>query len=231
MTTDRITVLRERAVDQPIFATTGLPDTIDMLTVQVRRGPSEDLGDAVAVASATLEQGLIGSEFFDRYRFRMLVTGSTFTRERRLTVLLARRSSLWERMERDGAALPAGPRSEVEFDYPESTLFGFGGVVELPAGAVPAAVEITRTGNAVCLAGDPGVDPAPLLFGGSLALVDGRPPRLVTAGVRLVGDGTCAMAVRGFGAFDDRDVGVDVFADAGLLDALEPALRAAVAAG
>lgn len=229
MTTDGVAVLRERAAGLPVFATANLPDTIEMLTVQVTRPVMEDMHIALARASRFLGAGLVGSGLADRFLFLMLATDSTFTRTRRLAVLFARRSGLWGDCDQDGVVLPAGPRSEVEFDYPDSALSAFGGVVELSAGALPAALEITRTRNAVCLASDPGVDPAPMFFGGSLALVDGRPPRLFTKGVRLVADGVCAMAFHGFGAFDDREVGVDVFAHVELLDGLEAAVRDEIA--
>jgi hypothetical protein len=230
MTTDGAAILRERAAEWPLFAAADLPDEIGVLTVQVERPGSERPDSAVARVSRLLEVGLIGSASVVRYDLWLLALGSTVPRARRRGVLLATRAGLWGGLEIGGIAVPAGPRSEMEIDYPEISALGFAGGVRFGPDELAVGIEVTRTRNAVCVGIESGSDPMATFFASSLQLVDGKPPTVLSRAVGLVADGTCTLAARGFVGFDHLSAGVDVFAHVDLLDELEAVLREVISA-
>ncbi|MGO4205040.1 hypothetical protein AB4Z09_25545 [Rhodococcus sp. TAF43] len=119
--------------------------------------------------------------------------------------------------------LPPGDRHDFQLDRNDDRL-QFGGWLTTDTVNLGAAVEVSRDRSAVCLLLPPefAIDELERVIEGlRLVSVDGN--SLVRHFVPLVLEG--AKLVRGFGSFDDRVVGTDVFAEEEVLDAIQPGVE------
>ncbi len=115
--------------------------------------------------------------------------------------------------------LPPGDRHDFQLDR-EDNLLQFGGWLTTDTANIVAAVEVSRDRPAVCLLLPPefALDELERLIEEVRRdSADGN--SLVRHFAPLVLEG--AMLVRGFGSFDDRVVGTDVYADEQALDAIQ----------
>jgi hypothetical protein len=226
----RVAILRERAADWPKFATMDLPGDLGVLPVEVHRTAMERMAVAVGRASSVLTAGLDRSVPAERAALWLLALSSPVPRARRLGVLMATRAGVWDALEKDGVAVPDGPRSEVPLNYTDADALGFGGSIRFPVSDLPIALEVARTQNAVVVATDPAAaDPLRAIIGDSPQLDEGKAPNVFMRAVPFVVGGTVAFVATGFGWFDDVEVGSYVFGYDELLDPIEAALRDVVA--
>lgn len=230
MTTRPPDIQRERAADWPKFATMDLPAGLGVLPVEARRSSTEATAAAVARASALLASGLVRSVPAGQAALWLLALSRPAPRGNRLGVLLATRAGVWHGFEKDGVAVPGGPRSEIPVHFPDADAMGFGGSIRFPVSDLAVALEVTRTENAVVVATDPAAaDPLATVVSDPLALVEGKTPSMVNRSLPLVVDRTSAFVAAGFGWFDDVEVGAYVLGYDELLDPVEVALREVVA--
>jgi hypothetical protein len=230
MTTRPPDILRERAADWPKFATMDLPASLGVLPVEARRSSTEPTAAAVGRASTVLAGGLARSVPAERAALWLLALSRPAPRGNRLGVLLATRAGVWHGLEKDGVAVPGGPRSETPVHYPDADAMGFGGSIRFPVRDLAVALEVTRTQNAVVVAADPAAaDPLATVLAGPIALVEGKTPNMVNRSVPFVVDRALAFVATGFGWFDDVEVGAYVLGYDELLDPVEAALREVVA--
>ncbi|WP_156112139.1 hypothetical protein [Prescottella defluvii] len=130
-----------------------------------------------------------------------------------------KRESLWKRWEDDGAALPPGDRHDFQLNRNDD-LLQFGGWLTTDTANLGAVIEVSRDRPAICLLlpSEFAIDELERVIEGVRPVsVDGN--SLVRHFVPLVLEG--AKLVRGFGSFDDRVVGADVYADESALDAIQ----------
>jgi hypothetical protein len=230
MTTRPPDILRERATDWPKFATMDLPGGLGILPVEVHRSSTERTAAAVGRASRVLASGLARSVPADQAALWLLALSRPAPRGNRLGVLLATRAGVWNGLQKDGVALPGGPRSETPVQYTDADAMGFGGSIRFPMSDLAVALEVTRTENAVVVAADPAAaDPLAAVLADPLELVEGKTPNMLKRAVPFVVDGTSAFVATGFGWFDDVEVGAYIFGYDELLDPVEAALRDVVA--
>jgi hypothetical protein len=209
---------------------TALPGDVGVLLVDAHRAVMEPMTAAVARASDLFTSALARSVPAGQSDLWLLALGNPVRRSQRLGTLLATRAGLWNGLEKNGAVLPGGSRSEISLDYADGDAWGFVGSIRFPLGDLPAAIELTRTHNAMVVATEPAAaEPVSTLVADCPQLVDGRTPRILFRTVSLVDDGTWPLAARGFGAFDDVSVGAEMFGHAQHLDPVEAALRDLVA--
>ncbi|GAB2650016.1 hypothetical protein ABI214_03570 [Prescottella soli] len=115
--------------------------------------------------------------------------------------------------------LPPGDRHDFQLTRDDDRL-QFGGWLMTDTANLVAAVEVSRERSAICLLLplEFSIDELERLIEGVRRVsVDGN--SLVRHFVPLVLEG--AKLVRGFGSFDDRVLGTDVYAEDGVLDAIQ----------
>ncbi|QKT11311.1 hypothetical protein [Rhodococcus sp. W8901] len=123
--------------------------------------------------------------------------------------------------------LPPGDRHDFQFDRNDD-LLQFGGWLTTDTANFVAAVEVSRDRSAVCLLLPPecAIDELERVIEGFRRVSVDR-NSLVRHFVPLVLEGAMLVrgfggsGVRGFGGFDDRVVGTDVFAEEEVLDAIQ----------
>ncbi|MGW6374980.1 hypothetical protein ACWFRB_02790 [Rhodococcus sp. NPDC055112] len=196
--------------------TAGDDSRFGVVGIEVRRVGSETIPAAVAIAAGTLSNAVPSL-----LAGQLILVGASqpLAPFNRLGALTMKRESLWNRWENNGAVLPSGDRQDFQLDRTDE-LLQFGGWLVTDAADFGAAIEITRERPAVLL-----LVPSGFVLGDLVSSiedvrqvsVDGN--SLVSHFVPLLPeDGTL---IRGFGSFDDRVVGIDVYADDQVLDGIQ----------
>jgi hypothetical protein len=208
MTTSRLTIRRERARDWPLLQGLPIAADIGVLSLEILRGPREDLVSAVAEASGVLATSRAFAS--DVLRLTLAAAGRSVDPSAKLAAYNVERDKLWVTLQREGLAIPAGSRRESRVQYGDGS-FGFGGTIDLELVELSKALEITRTVNAVCI-GNATLESELVIDHviSSLALPPAVPRSLLQVLIARVNRNE--MIVRGYGEFDDRNVGVEVFA-------------------
>jgi hypothetical protein len=216
MTIERQTLKRERAADWPIFADLPLARNVYVLSVEIARQAQEPISLAVTHAAATVGSAL-SATFPGISSILLLAIGRATPVTAKLAALKAERSRLWTNLEDNGGKLPDGSRVEARIEYGDKS-FGYVGNIAITWTDFSNAIELTRTLNAVCIGGEPA-----RLFFREIAESNPYSPlaktALLRASVQQIGDDS--FVVRGFGGFDDRIVGVEVFSTEQQADLLE----------
>ncbi|MDH6680758.1 hypothetical protein M2284_004988 [Rhodococcus sp. LBL1] len=214
---DRISLNRASAESVPVLADlVHRRPRVGVVGIEVRREGSQSIPAAVAVAANALsnaDPSLLPG--------RLVIVGVSqpLAPVNRLGALMMKRESLWNRWQNDGTVLPPGDRHDFQLNRDDERL-QFGGWLMTDTANLGAAVEVSRDRPAVCLLLPPEIGAADLervIEGVRLASVDGN--SMVRHFVPLVLEG--AKLVRGFGSFDDRVVGTDVYADEHDLDDIQ----------
>ncbi len=222
MTTRRIDIRRERPGDWPIFDGLDLPRELGVLSVEINRLPAEKIKAAVREASDNFRTAWMRASLPRRWRMWLLVASRPVRRADRIAMLQATRLGLWGATEKAGIELPRGARSETKVSY-NGGLTGFAGSISLESDDIPVALEVTRRENAICLAVDiSSADPLFRVASIRPERLTAKVPDLFLLGVKAAND--ASFAVRGFGAFDDRMVGVEVFGSDSIINTLEMSL-------
>jgi hypothetical protein len=206
MTTRAISVRRVAAQDWPLFADIVPDQGLEVLLLEVRRGSTENMQSAVADVASALAVVLRQEPFVGRFTGWLIALGQRIQPSQRVAALYARRDGLWGTFEKSGLVVPEGARTDGRLTYPDGSFAPVGELRIDPSG-LPAALEITRIRNAVCLAGDSIANPMAELVRQPLTLDQSEPNLFAESVRRLRGD---AVALRGFGRFDDVLVGVDI---------------------
>ncbi|MFD4468323.1 hypothetical protein ACFWPA_08525 [Rhodococcus sp. NPDC058505] len=199
---------------------------IDVLGIEVNRSSVAGLTPAAGVAEAAHAASQALSLLSDELWGLMLVAASWPTQPpNRLAASLAMKHRVWGQWERESVMLPVGARHDFPLTRSDDRL-RFAGWLDCDIEEFGVAIEVTRTHPALCVLhpesvsgdlhsvidralqglGDPDPDGGELLR------------RLIPA-LQLG-----ALIVRGFGVFDDRRVGVDIYAQARRIDAIEDKL-------
>lgn len=216
-TSERISLNRESAESVPVLADLAQRrPRIGVVGIEVRREGSRSIPAAVAVAVNTLSKAASSVS-----AGQLVLVGVTqpLAPFNRLGALTMKSESLWKRWENDGAVLPPGDRHDFQLNRSDD-LLQFGGWLSTDTANLGAVLEVSRDRPAICLLlpSEFAIDELERAIEGlRLVSVDGN--LLVKHFVPLVLGG--AKLVRGFGSFDDRVVGADVFAEEEVLDAIQ----------
>ena len=222
MTIRKASVYREDVAGWPIFSGFEMPADMAVLTIEQRRTLDVPIREVVAGATARLQAALkeIASASDQKY---WLVGLSRFGNPAgRVSSYNLVKHGMWRQFAVPGVSVPEGESTEAEIRFTDGSI-GLGGSVEFDIDDMAPAVEITRLNdNAICVVTDTvAPDPLNLLTAAGVGLSPSDPSVLLRL---LLGSSTHACIVRGFGNFDDVDVGVEVFASRSYLDGLEACL-------
>jgi hypothetical protein len=228
MTASRVTIHREDPKEWPKFAgRRDVPLGLRVVSIEVRRLAEEPIQLALTTAATVLVAALCERLLRDRNALTLVALERPRLKPNRLAMYYASRYKLWTALERDGFALPEGPRIE-EMVVSTADAIQFAGAITFPLEQLPVALEVARSLHAVCLGvldGSSRVEWRELV---TLArTMEGDTP-LLEAALARAGDGI--FAARAFGEFDDIVVGVDIFSAGEALRVLEGASRSVASA-
>ncbi len=224
MTTRAITVSHDAADQWPLFRGVD-PKGVHVLAVVARRRAYEPIATVSAeitdVVGGVLRQ-------MEGLTLCLLLLKHEYPTINKLQALTMERHKLWESLEMQGVTLPAGERAERDISERAGHTRFFGSIY-FEAPALEAALELTRSYNAVCV-----VSPADaatekwddqVLARALEQEAQSRDDRgsLVKGAVGGLPRG--GIVLWSFGAFDDVEISVNVAAEAARADELDGALR------
>ncbi len=216
VTRNALRLTRERAAEWPLFGGIDLPG-VEVLSVVARRAGGEPLAAATARAGRVVRDALRAAPGTVEPAITVLVAGHDQRLDQRVATLFYRRRKVWQDLEEAGLTLPAGTRTEQEVTREPGTI-RFVGAIHTELSQLVAALEVTRTRHALCLAG-----PWSDTTFWELASASDRASALLRTCVATLARET--LVLRASGGFDDREASADVFTGPDRADALEAALR------